>query len=242
MTRHRNLILIALAVCIAAPVPAVAQVIVGRVIDAATGGGVPRARVTVASVDHRETQRTLTGDNGHFTFVVRGGGSYRVRAGRTGYQDASTRELAVGADDTVAVELRAVPAPRRLDPVVATTPPRRLSINGVYEQADVTPALLATRTTGEGGRHNVTVRGAMLTPSACWRLSGGADRIGPLVTLAVNARPNGASCPPDAPGASTYKVTVRGIPPGTYTLRVLHTYRGEAFPPSLALDTSVTVR
>src|SRR6185369_16128931 len=166
MTRSCTIFLAALAVCTAAPVPAAAQVIVGRVVDAATGGGVPRARVTVAGVDHREMQRTLTGDDGHFTFVVRGGGSYRVRAARTGYQDASTRELAVGADDTVAVELRAVPAPRRLDPVVATTPPRRLSINGVYDQTDVTPALLATAITAEGGRHNVTVRGAMVTPSA----------------------------------------------------------------------------
>ncbi|MFL5540579.1 MAG: carboxypeptidase-like regulatory domain-containing protein [Longimicrobiaceae bacterium] len=242
MKRRFAPLVTALAVCIAAPVPAAAQVIVGRVVDAATGGGVPRARVTVAGVDHRETRRTLTGDDGRFTVEVRGGGSYRVQVARTGYQDASTRELAVGADDTVAVELRVVLAPRRLDPVVATTPPRRLSINGVYDQTDVTPALLATAIAAEGGRHNVTVRGAMVTPSACWRLSGGADRIGPLITLAVNARPTGATCPPDSPGASTYKVTVRGIPPGTYTLRVLHTYRDEAWPRSLALDTTVTVR
>jgi len=242
MTRRYGIALAALAVCIAAPVSAAAQVIVGRAVDAATGSGVPRARVTVAGVDHRETQRTLTGDNGRFTLVVRGGGSYRVRVARTGYQDAATHVLAVGPGDTVAVTVRATAEPRRLDPVVVSTPPRRLAINGVYEQTDITPALLATHTTGEGGRHNVTIRGAMLTPSACWRLSGGADRIGPLITLAVNARPNGASCPPDAPGASTYKVTVRGIPPGTYTLRVLHTYRDEAWPPSLALDTTVTVR
>lgn len=242
MTRYRNLILIALAIRSAAPVSAAAQVIVGRVVDAATGGGVPRARVTVAGVDHRETQRTLTRDNGRFTFVVRGGGSYRVRVARTGYQDASTRELAVGADDTVAVELHVVPAPRRLDPIVVSTPPRRLSIHGVYDQVGVSPAFLATRATGEGGRHNVTVRGAMPTPSACWRLSGAADRIGPVITLAVNARPNGDACPPDSPGASTYKVTVRGIPPGTYTLRVVHTYRDEAWPRALALDTTVSVR
>jgi hypothetical protein len=242
MTRSCTIFLAALAICIAAPVPAAAQVIVGRVIDAATGGGVPRARVTVSGVDHRETQRTLTGDNGRFTFVVRGGGSYRVRVARTGYQDAATRALDVGPGDTVAVTVRATAEPRRLDPVVVSTPPRRLAINGVYEQTDITSAFLATRTTGEGGRRNVTVRGAMPTPSACWRLSGGADRIGPVITLAVNARPTGAACPPDSPGASTYKVTVRGIPPGTYTLRVLHTYRNDAVPRSLALDTTITVR
>ena len=239
--RFAPLLAALVGVCIAAPVSAAAQVIVGRVVDAATGGGVPRARVTVAGVDHRETQRTLTGDNGRFTFVVRGGGSYRVRVARTGYQDAATRALAVGPGDTVAVTVRATAEPRRLDPLVVSTPPRRLPIDGVY-QTDITPALLAARTTGEGGRRNVTVRGAMPTPSACWRLSGGADRIGPLITLAVSARPTDADCPPDSPGSSTYKVTVRGIPPGTYTLRVVHTYRDEAWPRSLALDTTVTVR
>ncbi|MFL5380968.1 MAG: carboxypeptidase-like regulatory domain-containing protein [Longimicrobiaceae bacterium] len=241
MTRHLSPLLAALAfACTAAP--AAAQVIAGRVVDAATGAGVPRARVTAAGVGHRETRRTLARDDGRFSIVVRGGGSYRVQVARTGYEDAVTRELAVGAGDTVAVEVRLAAAAYRLDPVVATTPPRRLSLAGVYRQTDPTPSLLATPTTAEGGRHSVTVRGAMVTPSNCWTLAGAADRIGSVVTLNVHARPTARGCPPDATGASTYKVTLRGIPPGTYTVRVQHTYRGDAVPPALALDTTVTVR
>jgi len=38
MTRHRDIFLAALAVCTAAPATAAAQVIVGRVVDAATAG------------------------------------------------------------------------------------------------------------------------------------------------------------------------------------------------------------
>jgi hypothetical protein len=37
-------------------------------------------------------------------------------------------------------------------------------------------------------------------------------------------------------------VTVRGLPPGSYTFRVLHSYRDEAWEPTMALDTTVTVR
>lgn len=230
------------AICIAAPVSAHAQVIVGRVVDAATGGGVPRARVVVAGVDHRETQRTLTGDDGRFTFVVRGGGSYRVRVARTGYQDAATRALEVGPADTVPVTVRVTAEPRRLDPVVASTRPRRLPLAGVYRQTDPTDSVLAIPVTAEGGAHGVVVRGAMVTPSNCWTLGGAADRIGPLITLNVHARLTAPGCPPDATGASTYKVTLRRIPPGTYVVRVLHTYRGDELPRSLALDTTVTVR
>ena len=221
---------------------ATAQVIVGRLVDAASGAGVARARVTAVGIGHEGSRRTTTAADGRFSLAVRGG-SYRVQAARTGYQDARSGEVTVGTGDTARVELRVAPAPHRLRGVTASTRPRRLPMLGVFTPVYPTDSLLAaerTRVEGEPGR--VVVRGVMLTPTACWRLAGAADRIGPVITLAVQARPTDDPCPPDAVGASTYKVTLRRLPPGTYNLRVLHVYRDAVWPPGVAMDTSVTVR
>lgn len=222
--------------------PAAAQVIAGRVVDAASGGGVAGARVTASAVGHGDTRRALTGADGRYAIGVRGG-SYRVQATRTGYQSALTT-VTVAAGDTARVVLRLTPAPRELAAVAASTRPRRLPMSGTFLQVYPTDSLLAAeRTRVEGGRGRVVLRGVMLTPTPCWRLAGGADRVGPLVTLNVQARLYYGGCPPDAVGASTYKVSLRGIPPGTYTVRVLHTYAGDAAPSSVALDSAgVTVR
>ena len=234
----------ALAVfCGSSPDRAAAQVIVGRVIDAASGGGVARARVTAAGVGHNDSRRTFTSADGRFSITVRGG-SYRVQVRRTGYEGARSDAVTVGPDDTVRVEVRVSAAPVQLRGVTATTQPRRLPMVGVFTPVYPTDSLLAAeRTRGEGGPGRVTVRGVVPTPTACWRLAGAADRIGQLITLAVEARPTDDPCPPDAVGASTYKVTLRRLPPGTYTVRVLHTYRGDVWRPSVAMDSAgVTVR
>jgi hypothetical protein len=82
----------------------------------------------------------------------------------------------------------------------------------------------------------------MATPSPCYHLAGVVERLGSVLTLFVRARPSGETCPPGAIGATTYKVTARRIRPGTYTVRVIHVYRDDAWPSSMALDTAVTVR
>jgi hypothetical protein len=234
-------VVLALA-CGFSPAPAAAQVIAGRVVDAQTGGGVAGARVTAAGVGHDDTRRTLTAADGRYAIEVRGG-SYRVQATRTGYQPASDT-VTVVPGDTSRVMLRLSPAPRQLAAVDATTRPRRLPMSGGFLQVYPTDSLLAAeRTRVEGGRGRVLVRGVMVTPTPCWRLAGAADRVGPLITLNIQARLYYGGCPPDAAGASTYKVTLRGIPPGTYTVRVLHTYTDERYPPSVAIDSGgVTVR
>ncbi|HET7462765.1 MAG TPA: carboxypeptidase-like regulatory domain-containing protein [Longimicrobium sp.] len=240
--RHSAMIAALAAIALAPPAPAAAQVIAGRVVDAATGAGVARARVTVAGHENDESSRTLTAADGRFSIAVRGG-LYRVRAEGTGYEAART-SVTAGPGDTVRVVLRIPVAPRRLGAVTASTRPRRLPMVGVFTPVYPTDSLLAAeRTRGEGGPARVIVRGVVPTPTACWRLAGAADRVGPLVTLNIQARPTGDPCPSDAVGASTYKVTLRRLPPGTYTLRVLHTYRAGAWQPSVALDSAgVTVR
>jgi len=227
--------------CACPPTPLAAQVIVGRVVDAASGSGVPRARVTAAGVGHGDSRRTLTAADGRFVVAVRGG-AYTVQVARTGYESARTRELVVGPGDTATVTIPLTASPRRLGAVTATTRPRRLPMSGVFTPVYPTDSLLAAeRTRVEGGGGRVLVRGVMVTPTPCWRLAGAADRVGPLVTLNIQARLYYGGCPPEAPGASTYKVSLRGLPPGTYTVRVLHTYADERYQPSVALDSSGVV-
>jgi hypothetical protein len=218
-----------------------AQVIAGRVVDAATGGGVGRARITAWG--DGGTRSTFTGADGRYTIEVRGG-TYHVRATRTGYQTATSAEMAVAAGDTSRVVLRMTPEPRQLTGVHASTRPRRLPMSGRFTPEYPTDSLLAAeRTHVEGVPGRLIIHGVMLTPTPCWRLAGAADRVGPLITLNIQAHLGDEFCPPDAPGASTYKVSLRGIPPGTYTVRVLHTYRRDAFKASVALDSAgVTVR
>jgi hypothetical protein len=229
------------ALILASASPAAAQVIVGRVVDDSTGSAVARARVTAAGEDRNGLRRTLTGDDGRFTLAVRGGG-YRVRVARTGYGDARSEVVTVGPGDTARVTLRVTPVPRRLAGVTATARPRRPPLDGVYTPVTATDSLLALPIRAEGGSGRVIVNGQMVLPTDCYRLAGVAEHLGSVLTLFLDARPSGDPCPPGAVGASRYKVIVRRIPAGTYTLRIVHTYRDEVWPSRMALDTTVTVQ
>jgi len=233
--------ILAAALVLASASPAAAQVIVGRVVDDSTGSAVARARVTAVGVGSRESRRTLTEDDGRFTVAVRGG-RYRVQAARTGYGNAASDVVTVGPGDTARVTVRVNAAARRLAELTATARVRRPPVTGVYLPVTITDSLLALPIRAEGGRGRVLIKGQMATPSACDRLVGAAERRGSEIALFVLARPNDYPCPPDAPGASTYKVTVGSIPAGTYTVRVFHTYRDDVWQPRMALDTTVTVQ
>ena len=228
----------AAALIFAGASPAAAQVIVGRVIDDASGAAVARARVTAVG---EGSPRTLTGDDGGFALAVRGG-RYRVRVERTGYQDARSDAVTVGPGDTARVTLRLDPTALRLAGITASARPRRPPLDGVYLPVFPTDSLLSLPIRAEGGSGRVVVRGQMGTPTACYRLVGVAERTGSIVTLVIQARPTGDECVPGAIGASTYKVILHRIPAGTHTLRVVHTYGDDALPPALVLDTAVTVQ
>jgi hypothetical protein len=230
---------IAVAAALFAARPAFAQVIAGRVVDDASGGPVPLARVTAIGEDRNGSRRTVTADDGRFALVVRGG-RYRVRVARTGFASATSDVIAVGPGDTARVTVRIDPAPRRLAGITASARPRRPRIVGVYTTLVPTAELLALPIRVESGSRLLVIRGQMATPTPCYHLAGSVERTGFALTLAVQARPNGETCAPGAIGASSYKISVR-LPPGAYTLRVLHTYRDDALPPSMALDTTVTV-
>jgi len=129
-----------------------------------------------------------------------------------------------------------------LEPIAATARKHGPRVTGAFRQA-VDSTLLATgRPTRAWGRWlSISGDGMVPTPTSCYQLAGAADRTGQVVTLNIQARPNGELCPA-VPAAFTYKVSVSGLPPGTYTFRVLHTFRDAEQPPVLALDTTITVR
>jgi len=236
----RDLVLRAagLAVFVSSPITAAGQVVAGRVIDAASGAGVPEAHVMVIGRDRRDA---LTSADGRFSVRVGGAGSYRVRVARAGYQETRTRRLTLGPDDTVAVEVRVRTAAVRLDPLTATARPRRLTVTGVFGNEGYVGR--AGPPSAGGARRSILVTGTIPAPTPCYTTAGAARRTGSVVTLNVEARPTGetAACPA-MPLSFGYKATVRGLPPGSYTLQVVHTYRDRVWPPAMALDTTIIVQ
>jgi len=129
-----------------------------------------------------------------------------------------------------------------LQPIEASARRRGPRVDGKFRPVvDSTTLADGLPTRAAGQWLSLSAEGMVRTPSPCYRLAGAADRTGAVVTLNVQARPDGDLCPA-APAAFTYKVSLRGLPPGTYTFRVLHTFRDAAQPPAMALDTTVTVR
>ena len=221
-----------------APAAATAQVIVGRVIDAASGNGVAGATITA---EGPYSPRALSGADGRFSIALGEAGSYRVRAARQGYRGARSRLVSVGPGDTVSVELRIAAAPVALRALEVTARKRPVEVTGRFHQVHRPDSTDASSARGEGRWRAIGVRGTFATPNVCHQLAAVADRTGPVVTLVVEARPGGFSCS-DAPGAFTYSITLRDLPSGAYTLRVFHALRTRPGEREMSLDTTVTVR
>lgn len=88
--------------------------------------------------------------------------------------------------------------------------------------------------------HEVTVRRTMRTPSWCRDLEADAVRTGSDVTLRVKSTATSGECPP---GEATwgYVAEIRGLAPGRYNLRVLHTYDDARRSPEVVLTHPVLV-
>ncbi|HEX6369257.1 MAG TPA: carboxypeptidase-like regulatory domain-containing protein [Longimicrobium sp.] len=218
------------------PTPAAAQVVRGRVVDAESGAAVALARVVVAGSGQRARRTTTTAD-GRFSVRLGRGGSFHVQVARAGYAETRTRALAVGPRDTVDVDVRVSAVAHRLDPVTVTARARPLRVIGVFNDISEFPY---TRVSAVGQPRSVGVRGWFPTPNFCYHLSGNADRAGSVVTLTVQARATRELCEAGT-GSFFYNVTVRRLPPGAYTFRVLHAFQDDVGPPAMVLDTTVTV-
>lgn len=94
--------------------------------------------------------------------------------------------------------------------------------------------------TAQGSAGGAVVRGTASTPTPCHRLTGAVQRAGETVTLTVSAAADPDAMCIQSIGSIPYTATVRGLPAGSYTLRVLHTYPGTGWETATALETRVT--
>ncbi|HEX8907065.1 MAG TPA: carboxypeptidase-like regulatory domain-containing protein [Longimicrobiaceae bacterium] len=218
--------------------PAGAQTIVGRVIDE-SGAAVPGARIMVTGGGQREPRRTATGADGRYAISLPGGGTFRVQATRAGYEAAPADPVSVGPRDTVVVDLRLRSAAVPLRALKASVRRPRLPVRGKFRAVFNGDSTALRPVSAAGRSRRIEAQGTMPTPTACYQLAGAAERTGSVVTLNVEARPTD-DCP-GGPGTFTYGVAVRGLPAGSYTFRIVHTYRDTAWQPVMALDTTIAV-
>ncbi|MFL5385973.1 MAG: carboxypeptidase regulatory-like domain-containing protein [Longimicrobiaceae bacterium] len=129
--------LLPLAACLAAT-PLAAQTLRGKVVDAATGAGVPAVAVRALSEGH-DVGHARTAADGTFSFALRVPGTVRIEAQRTGYRTTVTGDLPVGVRETVDVEVRLSAEAIAIEPLRVTAraePPRRRALeqNGFYDR------------------------------------------------------------------------------------------------------------
>jgi hypothetical protein len=120
--------------------PLAAQVVRGKVLDAASGEPVAQAEVTAATLGGRGAGRARSAADGTFTLELRAPGTFRLRAERTGYRPTTTDSVAVDVRETLEVELRLSATAVGIEPLRVTArvaPPHRrsLELNGVYDRA-----------------------------------------------------------------------------------------------------------
>ena len=119
--------------------PVAAQVLSGRVLDAADGEPVPQARISVLNAEGRMVGRTTSAENGTFSLQLRVAGLVRLRAERTGYSPTLTQPVQVGILETLQVDVRMAVQALAVEPLTVigrTQPTRResLAVSGFYER------------------------------------------------------------------------------------------------------------
>jgi hypothetical protein len=242
MHRPQRMLLCVLAatVCLWRPAGAAAQAIAGRVVDAATGAGIARARVVVVGPRTDTVAPTLTDDTGRFVVVVPSAGRYRVQAAGAPYEVRLPTQVSVCGRDTARTTLRLRDRALQLSTVTATVRGRRIPVKGRF-RVSPEPPLPSDRPAAAAGERSIVVHGKLPTPTFCYRLAGGAARSGRTLTVLVEARPDGDLCGASVGTAFRYDVNVKRLQPGTYNLRVLHSLRHAPAEPTLTLDTTVIV-
>jgi hypothetical protein len=119
-----------LVLCVASP--ASAQVIHGRMVEAASGQAIPGVTLQLV-VGERPVLAAVSDSAGRFLFAPREPGRYRIEATRIGYVHAE-RRVQVGTGDTIVVELQMTTDPVRLAPVDVDPRDRYLISTGFFER------------------------------------------------------------------------------------------------------------
>ncbi len=121
-------------------VPATAQIVTGRVIDASDDE--PLGGVTLTLLDAQaETYRSyVSNDAGEFIIAIAAPGTYLLRASRIGYTSVETPPFAIGGSEVVEVEVRLDVEAVQLEPltVVVRRPETQLErdLRGYFERAE----------------------------------------------------------------------------------------------------------
>lgn len=115
--------------------PVWGQVLQGHVLDDETGQPIPGVRVEMLQEGRRPVGNALTDSAGSFAIVAARQGSFRLRAERIGYASATTAEVGVAMNDTVAVVVRLRTGSVLLAPLEVVTRPRRVSNSPLLAEA-----------------------------------------------------------------------------------------------------------
>jgi hypothetical protein len=96
--------------------------------------------------------------------------------------------------------------------------------------------------TAAAGSGQIAIRGTMQTPNPCYKLSAALERSGQTLSVRVTGRADPDAMCIQSIGMLPYTATLRGVGPGAYTVRVIHTYPDTGWDTATVLDTQVTVR
>ena len=80
----------------------------------------------------------------------------------------------------------------------------------------------------------IETAGSLRTPCLPYDATGSISQESRTITLTVVGHASGA-CPQDAVGTLVYQAAITRLPPGRYTLRVVHAYRDTDWPTEVVL-------
>ncbi|HEV3051988.1 MAG TPA: carboxypeptidase-like regulatory domain-containing protein [Longimicrobium sp.] len=133
-------LLLASVFALAAATPADAQVLYGRVTDAADGANVAAAQISALDAAGTTVASTVSGTDGRFELPLPAAGSFRVSVTRIGFRTGVSPVVAVGEGERIgmdlalrtdAVQMEAVQAEARVTP-----PFRDARARGFYDRMD----------------------------------------------------------------------------------------------------------
>lgn len=87
------------------------QTLSGRVVDGATGNGVPAAALAIVDSTGARIAVSYSDSTGRFSIELDAGGTFRVEIGQLGYVPALLPELAIHRADTVSLRVELPPSP-----------------------------------------------------------------------------------------------------------------------------------
>lgn len=93
----------------------------------------------------------------------------------------------------------------------------------------------------DAGRGQIAIRATLTGPDPCRSLTGQLEQSNRDLTLRVAIEPTGGPCILVI-GRFAYDAAIEGLPSGTYSLRVVHTYPSTGWPTTTVLNQTVAVQ